>query len=348
MPELNLTQDIGVKIKVFRIAPVRLSFNQERLWFIDQREGSVQYHEPAVLRLKGALDKAALAFAFRQIVNRHEVLRTVIIAEEGIPYQHVQPPDRWELEIVDEPLLQANPDALHQRIKALTDAPFDLSRHHMLRASLIVLEKEEHLLVVTMHHIAVDGWSKGILIQELHTLYDAYISGHAAQLAPLPIQYTDYAIWQRTHITGDLLEEQLAYWKDKLQGVTPLDLPTDHIRPVLQSNRGAEIRFQIDPALALALNQFSRRHKVTLFITMLTTFKVLLYRYSGQTDICVGTPVAGRRKKEVRGLIGFFINTLALRSDLRHDPVFIDLLQQVKQTTRGALDNQDAPIEKIV
>jgi amino acid adenylation domain-containing protein/non-ribosomal peptide synthase protein (TIGR01720 family) len=351
MPNLNVT-DTRVLLTTAKESGIRngirLSFNQERLWFIDQKEGSVQYHEPAVLRLRGTLDTPALASAFRQIVNRHEVLRTVITETAGIPYQHVLPANGWDLEIIDEPLIKQDADALQQRIRALTDAAFDLSRDHMLRASLIVLTEAEYLLVVTMHHIAVDGWSKGILIQELKDFYDACIHGDDAQPTPLPMQYTDYAMWQRTYITGSLLEEQLNYWKNKLQGVTPLDLPTDHTRPAVQSNRGAVITFSVEPALEAALNRFSRQQKVTLFITMLTAFKVLLYRYSGQTDICVGTPVAGRTRKEIRGLVGFFINTLALRSNLDDDPSFSGLLQQVKQTTREALDNQDAPIERIV
>ncbi|MBC9929146.1 non-ribosomal peptide synthetase [Chitinophaga qingshengii] len=330
------------------VTTIPLSFNQERLWFIDQLEGSVQYHLPAVLRLKGRLNRPALAEALQLVVNRHEILRTVILQNDGVAYQQVQPKDRWELIQEDVQHLRDHHAALQEHIKSLTDIPFDLSADHMLRAHLLTLSEEEYVLVVTMHHIASDGWSLGILVQELAAFYRAVTEGRAADLAPLPVQYADFALWQRDYLSGEVLDRKLDYWKKQLGGVATLQLPADFKRPAIQSIRGAVLEFNLDGKLAAALKALAQQQDATLFMTLLAAFKVLLYRYSGQHDICVGSPVAGRTQHEINGLVGFFINTLALRSDLSADPSFLQLLQQVKETTLSAYEHQDVPFEKIV
>jgi amino acid adenylation domain-containing protein/non-ribosomal peptide synthase protein (TIGR01720 family) len=331
-----------------RPARIPLSFSQERLWFIDQLEGSVQYHIPAVLRLHGALDVDALSTALRSVVNRHEVLRTVIRQNDGRGYQYIMDQDKWTLNITDHPAYKKEVSALHAFIKSVTDAPFDLSTDHMLRADLVVLGRDEHILIITTHHIASDAWSTGILVKELVAFYMAAATGGQVHLDKMDIQYADYAIWQRTYITGDILDKQLAYWKENLSGITPLNLPLDYTRPPVRSTRGGAISFQLPADLTTQLHQFSRQEGVSLFMTLFTAFNVMLYRYSGQEDICVGSPIAGRTQQEIEGLIGFFINMLALRVDLRDDPSFRSLLQQVKQTTLNAFEHQEVPFEKIV
>ncbi|PSL45610.1 non-ribosomal peptide synthase protein (TIGR01720 family)/amino acid adenylation domain-containing protein [Chitinophaga niastensis] len=329
------------------IAKIPLSFSQERLWFIDQiEEDSINYHIPAVLRLKGNLHHAALAYALRMIVNRHEILRTVIAQEDGKAHQQVMEKDQWKMEVINHQ--EHDAAVLQSFVKSLIDIPFDLGSDHMLRAHLIVKHEEEHLLVVVMHHIASDGWSVGIIVRELVELYESYAEGRTAELAAVDIQYADYAIWQRKYLSGNILDKQLDYWKNKLSGVATLQLPLDYIRPAVQSTRGASISFTIDKVLTAQLQLLSRQQDTTLYMTLLAAFNVLLYHYSGQEDICIGSPMAGRTMQEVEHLIGFFINTLALRSDLSDNPSFTTLLQQVKQTMMGAYDHQDLPFEKIV
>ncbi|QNK64693.1 non-ribosomal peptide synthase/polyketide synthase [Pedobacter sp. PAMC26386] len=327
---------------------IPLSSGQERLWFLDQLEGSTAYHIPTVLRLKGKLDQAALEFALRGIVNRHEVLRTVILGEEGKPYQHILSENGWKLVVIDDLIYKNSPEALRVGIKELTDAPFNLAADHMLRAYLIVLEEDEYVLLVTMHHIASDGWSTGIIVNELIEFYNASTEKRAVELPVLEIQYADYAVWQREQVSPQVEKFHLDYWKKKLGGVSTLFLPADYPRPAVQSSRGAVSEFSLDLALAEKLQVLSRSHDATLFMTLLTAFKVLLYRYAGQDDICVGTPTAGRTQQELEGLVGFFVNTLALRSDLSENPSFETLLQQVKDTTLNAYQHQDLPLEKIV
>ncbi|MBB5644623.1 non-ribosomal peptide synthetase [Pedobacter cryoconitis] len=330
------------------IKHIPLSSGQERLWFLDQLEGSTAYHIPTVLRLKGKLDQGALEFALNGIVNRHEVLRTVILGEDGKPYQHILPENKWKLVVLDDLIYKSSPEALRAGIKELTDAPFNLAADHMLRAYLIVLGADEYVLLVTMHHIASDGWSTGIIVNELIEFYNASTEKRQVQLPVLEIQYADYAVWQREQVSPQVEKFHLDYWKKKLNGVATLFLPADYPRPAVQSSRGAVSEFSFDLALAEKLQTLSRSHDATLFMTLLTAFKVLLYRYTGQDDICVGTPTAGRTQQELEGLVGFFVNTLALRSDLGDNPTFEALLQQVKDTTLNAYQHQDLPLEKIV
>ncbi|WP_343745933.1 non-ribosomal peptide synthase/polyketide synthase [Chitinophaga sp.] len=331
-----------------RPANIPLSFSQERLWFIDQAEGSLHYHLPTVLRLKGRLDTDALARAAQAIINRHEVLRTVITSGDGQSWQQIMPEDRWRMEIYEEPSFRKDTTALHAFVKELINQPFDLSADHMLRVQLIVLGRDEHILVATLHHIASDGWSTGVLVKELAAFYEAYAAGREPELAPLELQYADYAIWQREHLSGESLARQLGYWEQKLSGVGALQLPLDHPRSAVQSNRGATTSFILDRELSDALHALAKQEGATIFMTLLAAFQVLLYRYSGQDDICVGSPIAGRTRQELEGLIGFFINTLSLRADMSGNPSFAALLQQVKQTTLEAYAHQEVPFEKIV
>jgi len=335
-----------VKPVVERPEHIPLSFSQERLWFIDQLEGSLQYHLPAVLRLKGQLDKEALTHTLRTIIERHEVLRSVILKDkEGQGYQQIMPVDGWGLETTENTSDEAT---LSKYVATVIGKPFNLSADYMLRAELIKITDQDHVLVVIMHHIASDGWSTSILVKEVVTIYEAYITGKEAKLPPLPVQYADYAIWQRTYMQGDVLDKKIKYWTTKLEDVTPLQLPTDYSRPVIQSSKGAIHSFQIDKKQADQLKVLSQASGTTLYMTILAAFNVLLYRYSGQEDICVGTPVAGRNQQELEGLIGFFINTLALRNEVGGNLSFRALLEEVKTTTLEAYSHQEVPFEKVV
>jgi amino acid adenylation domain-containing protein len=327
---------------------IPLSFSQEWLWFIDQLEGSVQYHIPMVLRLSGELNKKVLESALQTIVLRHEILRTVIREEEGVGYQYIKEQTNWELNFVDGSHYQKDPQGLQDYIREVINKPFDLSKDNMLRAVLITLTGDEQVLVLTMHHIASDGWSLSIFTKELVALYSSYTTGDIMPLEPLAIQYTDYAIWQRNYLQGELLDKKTRYWKQKLKGVELLQLPTDYQRPSEWSSHGASLQFNINKLLTDELHALSKQEGATLFMTLLAAFKVLLQRYSGQEDICVGTPIANRAQKEIEGLIGFFVNTLALRSEVKADLSFKELLQQVKATTLEAYEHQDVPFEKVV
>jgi non-ribosomal peptide synthetase component F len=241
-----------------------------------------------------------------------------------------------------------NAQSTYDRVREIIRRPFDLSKDYMLRADLIGLNETDHLLVVTMHHIASDGWSLSIIVKEVIELYGSFIEKRQAKLPELLIQYADFSVWQRSYLQGELLNKKIGYWKEKLEGVAPLELPTDFRRPAVQSTKGASTGFQIERNLAIQLQKLGQQQGVTLFMLMLTVFKVLLYRYSGQKDICVGTPIAGRQQAELQELVGFFINMLALRTEVNSEGSFIDLLQQVKATMLQAQQHQDVPYEKIV
>ncbi|WP_018612579.1 non-ribosomal peptide synthetase [Segetibacter koreensis] len=327
---------------------IPLSFSQERLWFIDRLEGSVQYHIPQVLRVKGKLNADALEASFKGVMHRHEVLRTVIKEDEGRGWQYIKEEDGWRLEIVYGSLYNEDTDALQSYIQQLIVQPFNLAEDYMLRAQLIKLEEEDQVLVITIHHIVTDGWSTPLFVKELTELYAAYEQGRPPNLPSLPIQYADYAIWQRQYLHGAVLEAKLSYWKEKLQEVQVLQLPTDFVRPAVQSTKGAVEGFLIDKQLGEQLKTLSKQQGTTLFMTLLAAFKVLLFRYSGQEDICVGSPTASRQQQEVEGLIGFFANTLALRDKVKGDASFVELLQTVKATTLDAYQHQEVPFEKVV
>ncbi|NQY01562.1 MAG: non-ribosomal peptide synthetase, partial [Flavobacteriaceae bacterium] len=321
---------------------IPLSFSQERLWFLDRLQGSVEYHIPFAFRLSGNLNKKALSSSFKEIVNRHEVLRTVIQSEGGVGYQKILSVENWELSMKD---ITTN---INEDVKAFLTTPFDLSSDYMFRSQLYDLGNKEYILAGVFHHIASDGWSQGILINEFIELYHSYTSNKQAKLPRLPLQYTDYALWQREHIERIIIEDHLLYWEKKLSGTTTLQLPTDYTRPAVQSAKGATHSFELDSALSKKINVLSQQQGVTVFMVLLTAFKVLLSRYSGQNDICVGTPIANRTQKELEDVIGFFVNTLSLRTQINQNDSFQDLLQQVKQTTLEAYDHQQVPFEKVV
>ncbi|WP_205410234.1 non-ribosomal peptide synthetase [Aquimarina longa] len=343
-----LTQSKGVLLPNIEVMDrsdrIPLSFSQERLWFLDQLQGSTEYHIPIVLRLEGSLDISILEQTLQEIVSRHEVLRSLLVSEEGIGYQEIIGAEDWSLdriEITDETALESN-------LEDYLTHPFDLSKEYKLRSCLYALGGDQYVLACVFHHIASDGWSEGILVDEFMELYSALQSGRSADLPELHLQYSDYAIWQRKYLEGAVLEDQLSYWEDKLKGVSTLSLPTDYVRPSVQSNAGGNISFELDEELSSSLESLCQKEGVTLFMLLLAVFKVLLSRYSGEEDICVGTPIANRTQSELEGMIGFFVNTLALRSDLSGDPSFQDVLRSVKQTTLEGYDHQLVPFEKVV
>lgn len=326
---------------------IPLSFGQERLWFIDQLDGSIQYHFPAVFRLRGKVNIAALGQAIKEIINRHNVLRTVFYEKEGNVYQTIKKADDWQLKIVEDPVLN-DKKQLGEYINGLIKAPFNLSLDYPIRGSLICLSKDEFVLVVTMHHIASDAWSLSIIVSEVVELYNNFSSGKEMHLAPLPLQYADYAVWQRNYLKDDILNKGVDYWKQKLGDVSLLQLPSDFMRPLVKTNKGASHFFYIKNDLSLQVQELGRQHGCSLFMVFLSAFKVLLYRYSGQNDICVGTSIAIRHQKELEGLIGFFVNTLALRDELNPEDTFLNLLYQVRGTALEAYENQEIPFEKVV
>ncbi|HEY7407080.1 MAG TPA: amino acid adenylation domain-containing protein [Gemmatimonadaceae bacterium] len=337
---------------VSRDRALPLSFAQQRLWLLNQLEpDSAAYNLSAVIRLQGELDLRALQGALSEIVRRHESLRTVFPSVDGTPGQVVQPAREVVLPISD---LDAGDvagiDAEVARVTREEAArPFDLERGPLFRTLLVRITPRDHLLVLTMHHIVSDGWSRGVLYREIGALYEAFAAGRPSPLSELPIQYADYAQWQREWLQEDVLSEQAAYWSRQLAGPLPkLDLPTDRPRPSVQTFRGATHTFALSSELVDALRTVSAADGATLFMTLLASFQALLGRYSGQDDIIVGSPVAGRRRVEVEDLIGFFVNTLVMRGDLSGDPTFRELLARTREAALGAYANQDIPFERIV
>ncbi|REG90461.1 non-ribosomal peptide synthetase, partial [Flavobacterium aquicola] len=326
------------------IKQIPLSFSQERLWFLDQLQGSTEYHIPSVLRLEGALDISILEQTLREIVSRHEVLRSMLLSEDGIGYQEIISAESWSLDQLE----IGNASMLESTLQDYLMRPFDLSKDYKLRSCLYGLGNNQYVLAIVFHHIASDGWSEGILTNEFMELYSALQSGRPAVLPGLSLQYADYAIWQRKCLEGEVLDNQLSYWETKLSGVSTLSLPTDYVRPSVQSNAGASVSLELERELSNSLSSICQKEGVTLFMLLLSAFKILLSRYSGQDDICVGTPIANRTQSELEGMIGFFVNTLALRSDLSGDPSFKELLSRVKQTTLEGYDHQLTPFEKVV
>ena len=330
--------------------PAPLSFAQRRLWFLDQMEPESPYIIWTNFRLDGRLDAPALARALDEIVRRHESLRTTFTAVEGQPAQHVAPHAPLALPVQDLGGLDDVARASEvERHKQELRRPFDLARGPLFRARLLRLGADEHVLLLTMHHIVSDGWSIGVMLRELTALYEAFAAGRRPQLPPPPIQYRDFAAWQREWLSGAELERQLSYWRESLRGAPPaLELPTDRPRPPVQSYRGETLEREVGKPLADALKELSRREGATLYMTLLAAFKTLLHRYTGQEDLVVGTPIANRNRVEVEHLIGFFVNTLVLRTSLAGGPTFRELLARVRETTLGAYAHQDVPFEKLV
>ncbi|MEM7352072.1 MAG: amino acid adenylation domain-containing protein [Acidobacteriota bacterium] len=337
---------------VARGGEMPLSFAQQRLWFIDQLQpGSSVYNIPLAQRFERRLDPAVLAAAFGELVCRHESLRTSFPSIAGEPRQQIAPPAPVSLPVVDLEGLSAADRAkeAHRLTMAEASRPFDLAQGPVLRHGLLRLEKADWVLLVTMHHIASDGWSMGILRRELSALYEAFAAGRPSPLEALPIQYADYAVWQRNWLSGELLSAEIEHWRGQLSGAPPvLELPTDRPRPAVVRYRAASRSQQLPEGLAQSLTALSRRQGTTLFMTFLAAYQVLLSRWSGQADISVGTPIAGRNRLEIEGLIGFFVNTLVLRTHLDDDADSISLLAQVRDTTLEAHAHQDLPFEKLV
>ncbi|MEH1813038.1 MAG: amino acid adenylation domain-containing protein [Nostoc sp.] len=333
-------------------AQLPLSYAQQRLWFLDQLQplGGL-YNIPLTLRLVGTLNQAALEQSLQEIIHRHEVLRTNFITVEGKPSQVIQAQTNWTLSIIDWQNLPTSEKeiATQQLVQKQAIQAFNLANEPLVRATLVVLSETEHALLVYIHHIVSDGWSMGVFIKELAALYNAYSQGQPSPLAPLPIQYADFAIWQRQWLQGDVLQSQLSYWQQQLADApTLLSLPTDQPRGAVQTYHGAYQAIALSKKLSIALKQLSQKESVTLFMTLLTAFQILLWRYSGQDDICIGTPIANRNRAEIEGLIGFFINTLVLRTRLDGNPSFKQLLSRVREVALSAYAHQDLPFEMLV
>lgn len=328
------------------------SFAQRRLWFLDRltEEGGV-YNVPAALRLRGRVHHKALADSLAEVVRRHETLRTFFEEVDGELLQVVDPSLTLRMEEIDlRGLTQEERDAQVLNLaRAEALQPFDLSQGPLLRAALIQLADEEHVLLLTIHHIVSDGWSMGVLIREIAGLYAAFATGRPSPLPELPIQYGDYAEWQQQFLQGEALHEQLAYWQEQLAGDLPvLQLPADRPRPARQSYRGGAHKVVFSAETKQTLLDFSRREGSSLYMTMLAAFKALLHRYTGQTDLLVGSPVAGRTRTELEGLIGFFVNTLVMRNRVTGEETFRELVRQVSRTSFEAFARQDVPFEKLV
>jgi len=316
---VDLNQSLIIPVKRDG-SPLPLSFAQQRLWFLDQLEpNSPIYNIPTAVRLSGKLDVGALDATLDALVQRHESLRTTFSEHAGSPVQVIAPQVSLPLVCVDlTGLPVASREAEAMRL-AMEEArkPFNLAEGPLLRATLLRLDEAEHILLLTMHHIISDGWSMGVLVREMAALYQAFAAGQPSPLPELPIQYADYAHWQREWLQGEVLEKQLAYWRERLGDEPPvLELPTDRPRPATQTWNGASLAATLPRNLADGLKALAKQEGATLFMVLLAALQTLLYRYSGQTDISIGTPVAGRRRAELENLIGFFVNTLVMRTDL--------------------------------
>ena len=332
--------------RVPRDAAMPLSFAQQRMWFLTQfEEECAAYTVPAAVRIRGPLRVDALGDSIRRIADRHEILRTTFADSDDGPVQISMPARDVPL-----PVIESGREArIHELARGETHRFFDLARDVPLRAALVRLAPEDHVLIVTIHHIASDGWSKSLFFRELSAFYEASVTGAAPALPDLAIQYADYAVWQRRYLEGKFADELVAYWKERLAGVPALlELPADRPRPARQMFRGGVERATLPKGAADALRTLSRRESVTLFMTLLGAFQALLSRYSGQTDICVGSPVAGRVREEVEDLIGLFVNVLPMRTDLAGDPSFRQLLARVRETAVGAYAHQDLPFERFL
>jgi amino acid adenylation domain-containing protein len=338
-------------VPVPRSGRLPLSFAQERLWFLDRLDTrALAYNESAAFRMEGPLAAAALRWSLDELLRRHESLRTTFPEIDGEAVQAIQPPAPFALVEADLTALPAaaREEAARELATAQARRPFDLARGPLVRGLLARLGTADHALFVSFHHIVFDGWSTGIFVRELSALYGARVAGEPSPLPPLPVQYADFAAWQRSWLRGAPLERQLAYWRERLAGIVPLGLATDRPRPLLPEAPSGLRYVALPPALTQGLRDLSRAHGVTLFMTLLAGFQALLHRYTGQDDVAVGSPIANRERGEVEGLIGFFVNMLVLRADLSGDPGFAELLERVRQVALGAYAHQGLPFEKLV
>jgi amino acid adenylation domain-containing protein/non-ribosomal peptide synthase protein (TIGR01720 family) len=339
-------------IPVARNTNLPLSLAQERLWFLNQFESnSPLYNIPAAVRLQGQLKVTALEQSFREIICRHEALRTNFITQDGQLLQIIHPVLSWTMSVIDLQHLSESDREIESQQLATIEAqrPFNLAQEPLVRTTLLKLSNTDHVLLLTMHHIVSDGWSMSIIVKELAALYSAFIKNQPSPLPELPIQYVDFAVWQRQWLQGDILQSQLAYWKQHLDGATTvLSLPTDRPRPAVQTPRGAHQAIAFSNELSKALKLLSRQEGVSLFMTLLAAFNTLLYHYTAQADILVGSPIANRNRSEIKGLIGYFLNILLLRTDMSGNPSFHELLQRVRKVALEAYDHQDVPFEELI
>jgi aspartate racemase len=331
-----------------------LSFAQERLWFLNRWEpDSPAYNVSRAIQFRGTLNVKALRSTLEAIVSRHESLRTTFSLSDREPVQIISGSGSVSMPLIDLSGQSVSEESQAAEVRRLSTEEarrvFDLNQGPLLRATLLRLSEEEHVLLLIMHHIISDGWSMGVLLRELSVLYEAHTTGKPSPLPELPIQYADFAVWQREWLQGEVLEAQLAYWKRQLGESLPvLQLPTDHPRPATQTFRGARQSLMLPQHVSEGLEALSRQEGVTLFMALLAAFKTLLYRYTGQEDIAVGSPLASRNRSEIEGLIGFFVNTLVLRSDLSGTPTFRELLERTRKVALDAYAHQDMPFEKLV
>jgi amino acid adenylation domain-containing protein len=333
-----------------RDAELPLSFAQQRLWFLDQLDpGSTEYNVPLLVRWPGDLDVAALTAALGAVVQRHEILRTRLVpGANGVAHQVIDEPTTFVLRLADVAGHDDPAAAARKLVTAEVMAPFDLARGPLVRATLIRTSADEHVLALAVHHVAFDEWSVRILREELAALYEAFRAGEPDPLPPLAVQYADFALWQRQWLTGDVLDAHTAYWRDQLADPPALELPTDRRRPPVRSTDGAAVDFSVSARTADALRVLSRKNGVTMSMTLLAAFDVLLGWYTGSDDVVVGTPVANRNRAETEDLIGFFVNTLVMRTDLSGDPTFTELLGRVRKMALAAYAHQDLPFEQLV
>jgi amino acid adenylation domain-containing protein len=338
-------------IRVSREEKLPLSFAQQRLWFLHELEPTSSfYNVPVAVRLRGRLQIDALQQTLNEIVRRHESLRTSFPTVDAQPVQSIAQSLKLELPVIDLSALPEHEREHEAQRRATEEArlPFVLATGPLIRASLVRLGAEDHVLLVTMHHIVSDGWSMGVLIKEVGALYRALIEDEPSPLSELPVQYADFAVWQRRWLAGEVFETHLSYWRQQLGDLPVLNLPTDKPRPEVQSFRGSSQSLQLPVSLVKALNALSKREGVTLFMLLLAAFKALLARYTEQTDIVIGSPIANRNRVELEGLIGFFVNTLALRTDLSDNPTFRELVRRVRAVALEAYAHQDMPFEQLV
>ena len=352
MVEQALRADAGVAVPPIppadRSVPIPASLAQQRLWLTEQIDpGNPAYNIPCVVRMVGDLNAPALEAALNEVVRRHEALRTTLVADGGTPWQVIAPPFTTPLTRFD---LRDHPDSVreseaHRLVREDASRPFDLERGPLIRSTLIRLADEEHLAVVMMHHVVSDGWSLGVLVREVGLLYEAFAAGRPSPLPELPIQYADYAAWERGWLQGEILDKHLAFWKGRLAGLPPLALPTDRSKA---TGRGGRRGIDISKEVAKGLKELGRKEGATSFMTHLAGLQALLHRYTGQDDLAVGTPVAGRIRSETEPLIGDFVNTLVLRGDVSGDPSFRELIRRSRRESLGAFAHQDLPFEKLV
>src|SRR6185312_662899 len=345
----GLTSDSDHPIKKLErdgVTALTLSYAQQRLWFLDQLlPGTARYNIYTTLRFSDPVNNTALERSLGEMVRRHESLRTTFSAQGGAPQQLIHPVPLAEPVINLSNHKQAEVE-VRRSAYLESQRPFDLSRGPLLRASLLRLTSEEHLLVVVMHHIISDGWSMEVFRRELAALYAAYSVGAESPLAELPIQYADYAVWQREYLHGERLDAELAYWKRQLADLPQQTLPIDFPRPPAEGFQGALRTLSINSQVSSQLKQLAQKEGATLFMVLLAAFQTLLYRYTSQSDIVIGTPLAGRNRLELEGLIGFFVNTLVLRTKVEGDLSFVELVRRVREVCLQAYANQEVPFDK--